>query len=376
MGSQLFVRTVKIMTLEKKNLNHIVLDNIEERKSFLKLEKFLSKSLVLISPTFDDYMTEHRPIKRILMVALVKLCVILFILRLLLSVIFIDNHYISVVLMSDANHILGSKLLISSALMYGHIGGLMLSYFLEYFDLTSRLTVVQYLYEIKNLVVTYGLIEEYRLKYYKKMNFIAKHISWPFLMNMVFNSSLFIIMPPFFGYFLWPEMGFSLLSIILWTPITLIAIFDFNATCLGIYLIIKAIHENYQVYFQIGWGRLVFLSLAYLRYHFKQLNETIEKCIQNKNYYQMRKVLVEHNYCCIKTKELNQTFNYVIFMIYFFAKPVINILVYVSQGKDTPTFTRIAATNITLAMMFIMFTREHPIRFGEHLGSQTTQTYV
>ena len=69
----------------------------------------------------------------------------------------------------------------------------------------------------------------------------------------------------------------------------------------------------------------------------------------------MRRALVEHNYCCIKTKELNQTFNYVIFMIYFFAKPVINILVYAAQGKDTPTFTRIAATNISVGLMFIMF---------------------
>ena len=174
MGSQLFLRTIKRTNLEKKNLNHIVLDNIEERKSFLKLEKYLSKSLTLISPTFDDYMTEYRPIKRIILVSLVKLCDILFILRLLISITFIDNHYISVVLMSDANHILGSKLLLSSALMYGHFGGLMLSYVLEYFDMTSKLTVVQYLYEIKNLVITYGLVEEYRLKYYKKMEFHCK----------------------------------------------------------------------------------------------------------------------------------------------------------------------------------------------------------
>ena len=257
MGTHLFMRTVKRMTLEKKNLNHIVLDNIEERKSFLKLEKFLSKSLILISPTFDDYMTEHRPIKRILMVSLVKLCDILFIFRLLISLIFIDNHYISVVLMSNANHILGNKFLITSAVMVGHIGGLMLSSLIQYFDLTSQLTVVHYMYEIKNLVIECRLIGDYRIKYYNKMNFITKHFSWPLLANMVFNSSLLVIAPPIFGYLTMPEMGFSLSSIILWTPITLIAIIDLNATILGNYekfhnLVKINMYICYQVY--VGSG--------------------------------------------------------------------------------------------------------------------------
>ena len=233
MSSQLFTRTVKMIKIKKKGLNHIVMDNIEERKSFLKLENFLSKTLILISPTFDAYMTAHRPIRRILVVLLMKIAAILFLFRYLMSIIFNDNHFISVVLMSNANHILGNKFLISCAFLGGHLVTFLFSTVVQYFGLKSKLTVVEYLYEIKNLVIEVRLTGDYRTKYYKKMNMITKHLSWPMLANMVLNGSLIIIGPPFIAYFTEPEKGYSLCSILLWTPITLLAIIDFNATVLG-----------------------------------------------------------------------------------------------------------------------------------------------
>ena len=229
----LFKKTAKGMVVEKKNLNHIILDNIEERKSFLKLESFLSKTLIMISVTFDSYMTEERPVKRIMLVVMMKTCAILFMLRYLISIIFNSNHYISVVLMSNANHILGNKLLFSCAFFGGHLVTFSFSSIVQCFDLRSKLSVVQYLYEIKNLVIDCRLVGDYRQKYYKKMNFITKHISWPLLGNMIMNGSLIIIGPPIICYFIEPELGLSLLSILFWTPISLMAILDFNATVLG-----------------------------------------------------------------------------------------------------------------------------------------------
>ena len=85
------------------------------------------------------------------------------------------------------------------------------------------------------------------------------------------------------------------------------------------------------------------------------MNDRIEKCIQHKNYYQMRRALVEHNYCCLKTKELNQTFNYIILVIYLVAKPSLNIIIYIAQARSTPPFTRFAATNIFVVIMSAIF---------------------
>ena len=245
MGSELFKRTAKGLVNEKKTIGHIVLDNIEERKSILKLEQFLSKTMIMITHTFDAYMTEHRPLGRILAVFIVKTATILFLIRYGMSIIFSDNHFIAVVLMCNASHILGNKVLISCVFFGGHMVTFAFSNLIQYFDWKSKLTVVEYMYEIKNLVIGVRLVADYRKRYYKKMNSITKHLSWPFLGNMVINSSLVIILPPVVAYLIEPQMGFSLFSIILWTPITLMAIVDFNATILGEF------NENEHI--QINW---------------------------------------------------------------------------------------------------------------------------
>ena len=233
MSLKQFKRATKSMNLEKKNLKHIVLDNIEERKSFLKLEKFLSKTLLMISPTFDLYMTGHRPVKRILLVLIMKIATLLFLIRYGMSIIFSENHYIRVVLMANASHILGNKVLISCVFFGGHMVTFAFSNMIHYFDYTTKLTVVEYMYEIKSLVIGVRLQGDYKKKYYQKMDFITKHFSWPLLSNMVVNSSLLLILPPIISYIIEPQMGFSLPIILLWTPITLLAIIDFNATVLG-----------------------------------------------------------------------------------------------------------------------------------------------
>ena len=210
MGTNLFKRTARGMVLEKKNINHIVLDNIEERKSFLKLESFLAKTLMVISPTFDSYMTGHRPIKRIVAVCLLKTATLLFLLRFGLSILYYDNQYISVVLMCNPCHILGNGILLSCVFFGGHLITLSFSTMIQYFDMTSKLSVVQYMYEIKNLVIDCRLVGDYRQKYYKKMNFITKHFSWPLLTNLVINSSMVIMLPPFVAYIFVPEVGLFL----------------------------------------------------------------------------------------------------------------------------------------------------------------------
>ena len=230
----MFARTSKKLGLERTT-KHIIFDNIEERKSFLKLEKYLSKTFVVISPTFDSYITDDRPFNRILVVILMKLANIAFIIRYMSSIIFSHNNYISIVLMSDANHLLGNKILISSVLCLGHFVTFMFSLVIQYFDMTSQLTVIQYLYEIKNVLIENRLNPKYSKKYYKQMNFLTKHFSWPLLSNMVLNSCLLILLPPILSYIIEPERGLSLISIILWTPISFIAIVEFNSTVLGQY---------------------------------------------------------------------------------------------------------------------------------------------
>ena len=101
--------------------------------------------------------------------------------------------------------------------------------------------------------------------------------------------------------------------------------------------------------------RFWFLSLTYLRYQFKQVNDRLEIAVKYKNFNQIKRALVEHNYCCIKTTQLNDTFNYLILVIYYIAKPTLNVLVYITHAKGTHSYTRIAALNVFIICLTAIF---------------------
>ena len=125
----------------------------------------------------------------------------------------------------------GQRILISIVVCIGHLVSLMLSFVILYFEYNQNLTVVQYLYEIKNNLLKIQLNEKYAKKYYRRMNFIAKHLSWPFLANQCANSFLIFCLPTYIAYF--KEQDYNIWSVLFWTPINMIAIFDFNAHILG-----------------------------------------------------------------------------------------------------------------------------------------------
>ena len=95
--------------------------------------------------------------------------------------------------------------------------------------------------------------------------------------------------------------------------------------------------------------------MTYLRYQFKQINDRIYSSIHYKNEQKLYKSLIDHNYCCMKTSQLNQTFSYLIVVMYIFAKPALNILVYITHSKGTHHYTRVAATNIFIVCLAAIF---------------------
>src|SRR5882672_3820950 len=105
MSSKLFRKTALKIKLEQ-NFKNVPFDNIEERACFDKLEQFLTRTYIMISPSFHGYLSGHQPFKRVLIVCIIKINAILFILRYMAAIIW-DTPYVRT-LTSNANHVLGN----------------------------------------------------------------------------------------------------------------------------------------------------------------------------------------------------------------------------------------------------------------------------
>ena len=232
MSKVLFKKTAKQIILVR-SYNHAVIENIDQRKSFKKMEDYLSSSYLMVSSSFDDYMTGSWTNRRMMRVVLIKLAQALFIMRYALSIVYGQNEYLRYRILADGNEILGNRVLISSVLCLGHVVTFFFSMTIIWLEFNSKFTIITYLYEIKSLVTDVPLNCKYRRKYFKLMNRITKHLSWPFLAQMCTQSFVLFALPLLWVSLTDSSSQYSLISVMLWTPITLVAIFDFNAHVLG-----------------------------------------------------------------------------------------------------------------------------------------------
>lgn len=207
--------------------------NNEERKGFRMLEQYVSHTYHTVAPSFGAYVRRERPKKRQIVIFVLKLAQILFIVRFGLNVLFGDNHFLRVVLLADASHLFGQRILISFVVCIGHLVSLLQSLVILYMEYHNKLTVVKYLNQIKNKQAKILLDEVNAKKYYTRMNFIGQYLSWPLLANLCVNSFMIFCLPTYIAYFKQPELGYTKWTVILWTPINILAIFDFNSQILG-----------------------------------------------------------------------------------------------------------------------------------------------
>ena len=98
-----------------------------------------------------------------------------------------------------------------------------------------------------------------------------------------------------------------------------------------------------------------YLALAYLKYQFKQINEQIEQSFKTGNSSKLMNAIIRHNSVTQNTKRLNLTLKYFTFMLYYFVRPVLNILIFITHSPDTNFYARFAAGVVVVFGFIVLY---------------------
>ena len=326
--NKVIVRYLRI----KKKFNSFIYNDIEESVYFEKFEKFMKNYYIMISPTFQDYMNGNIPIKRIIISIIIKFISILVIMKYIISAI-INKPWIWSVL-SDGNYLLGNQRLLSIDVAFGNVlTFILIEGVFHYFELNQRLYIFSLLNDIKNETNNPYLKFKYRLKFSIHLKIIAKYC-----LNIVYPNIL-LTFAIFFGstivaYFD-PNMNFSIISITFWGICTFIWLVCFHSIPIG-----HSVH--------------CYLSTLYLKYQFKQINEQIQESLRTGNISLLMNAILIHNSVTQMTVKLNKMLKYFIFFLYFFAKPLLNLFIYLAQTSQlTSMFAK--SVFIFISIFFISF---------------------
>ena len=219
---------------------------------FSKLEKFLTHSYSLVSHSFEDYVHGVRPKKRLYIILMIK-----FFGGFLSSVRCISAMTMGSPLvrsiMSEANHIMGNRYIISLIMTSGGLGMcLWVGGFTILMDMKMKLIAIDHLIIMRNQLTSGAMKSEFRNNFLRRLYFTNKYISWPLVIFLMTNATLVFSLPPIGAYFQ-PGSIYSMPSIIFWTISTIVLCYDFYASLFTMFI-------------------LIYLCSTYLRYQFKQVN--------------------------------------------------------------------------------------------------------
>ena len=309
---------------------------MEEIKLFDKIERFCYKTFYFTSPTFHHYINGEKNTKRIIIIMLIKSTALLIFIRFGLSLSF--NTPFILWLTSDANQVLGNRFIISSILCFGAlVADLMIGLLLQYKQITGNLYIINHLFQIKKHQNDKNLNTIFAQKFARQLKLISKFLDYPSLFTIVMNASFIFCLPPIVAYLdINSEIQYSVWSIIFWTIITIICLFDF-----------------YTVVFNSF--KVLYLSTIYVKYQFQEVDQLIRQSIEAENFRRLFYGLKQHNTICLSMVKLNQIIKFIILLLYKFAKPILNLLIYILFASDSLMLTRIYALVIFLIVFSAIF---------------------
>ena len=166
-----------------------------------------------------------------------------------------------------------------------------------------------------------------------RMNLIAKYLFYPLFYSMSLLTSTIFTTANILAYYYSAGSAFTLIITVIWAILLIIWFINFT----GIFII--SIFMWYAM-------------MLYMRYKFNEVHNKVMYGFITGNKSLIIKAFVEHNLVSQNIHRLNHFFNYMVFVIYFFAVPAIEILIYLAQSKESNIYVRWAAA-YTFIVLFI-----------------------
>jgi hypothetical protein len=293
----------------KFRVKHRIDNYIRENSDEIGIEyvmKFCFDHYCFAANSFEDFMNNTKPKKRIIIVWTYYILLLFIDLRFFLLAI-INKPWIWT-LFADPFYILRKGNLVS---LCGGICGLMallVKTLLIIVENSPQFKPILQLYSSNRN--QYGLQNRYYNKFCLKSKFMAKLFLGPFFRLPVFAMTFFYIGLAFIAHF-YSDLEFSIITSIL----TTIALFFWVNHC-----------------FALVWAGFVFFYFVSLnlKYNFRQLKDIMKRNLKSGNLVLLMDVIHEHNYYSELTLECNKIFRYVLVTIYFLLTPLLDIGVYMT----------------------------------------------
>ena len=303
----------------KQKYNNFILNNIDDEIAIKRLETFLRRHHILVSKTFDEYMNGTK-IRRqtIFNVSSMKVCLLIVGLRFAVSA--FNRSQTVRALLCDANYLLGNQMLISLMMSISAFVILFIGSRIQIHELEHRFPVSELLYQVKHKRLPLNLNELHYRRFILYANLMTKYLLNSVFWSLVFFTNMCLLGPAIFAYFD-PNSGFSIIGITVWGVLDFVWMTQFYGIVSGGF---------------IFWS----MTTLYLKYKFLEVNQIIRISLKNNDYNLLMSKISEHQFIAKLTFDHNEFFKSIIFILYYFGTPALELLMYLSHEKNTLFYAR------------------------------------
>jgi hypothetical protein len=317
----------------KFRVKHRIVNYINENSDeigFKLIGQFCINHYCLTAGSYEDFFNNNRPKKRAIIVWIYNILMWLINIRFLLLAI-INKPWIWT-LFADPIYIMRKPNVVSLGLFVCGVLASIAQFI--FFKLENRLDMRPIIQLYSTNRYHYGLSDRYYRKFCLKSGFMAKYFLGPFFRSIVFGLTLFYIGLIIKAYFD-SEFEFSIIIAIVNT----IVLFVWLNHCVAVVW--------------VGFVILYIVSL-HLKYSLRQLKDMMKQNLRFENSVLIIDKIHKHNYYSKLTLDWNQSFKYVLFIVFYLTTPVLNIIVYLTVS-EVNIYLRIFFGLLTFNFFYIVF---------------------
>ena len=100
---------------------------------------------------------------------------------------------------------------------------------------------------------------------------------------------------------------------------------------------------------------IIYAASNYLKYKFEEINMDIRMAIKLRTNTLLMRAINQHNLVAIMTYKFNVHYKYILFVVYYFGTPAIEILLYITFAKETKLMLRCVMGFLFITIFGVVF---------------------
>ena len=329
---QVLNRIMKFFQNLKNGFHDYIEANTHQNRAIAKIEKFFNKTSVLSYHTFSDYKHKNQAKRSIWPCLLGRFVLAVYWLKFFIPVVFSTEW--AKWMTCEFCYIIGNPFLFSIMICLLLLLCITFSLHIQYEEWNQTLYILDFMDDIKNNCSELRLSPRYQRKLCLRINFffdylIIVYLSQVVLVSLVFITSLILA-------YIDPNTGYSLILTIFWSVMSILVTFYGFSTFALIFLI---------------W----FFTTLYFKYKFNEINDSFIKSHKFLNKYSFLKDIESHNRFVRLMDHLNRFLSWIIFFVYYFGTPGVQMVCYITHEKSTIIMVRLVSGIITCVAFSIDF---------------------